>query len=61
MKKLLLNHDFQIIFLFSIVCVFATLIMIILVRHLIEWLVDWFLRDKKKVKRKKVSNHFNIY
>jgi hypothetical protein len=50
MKKLLLNHDFQIIFLFSIVGVFATLIMIILVRHLIEWLVDWFLRDKKKVK-----------
>jgi len=49
MKKLLLNHDFQIIFLFSIVVVFATLIMIILVRHLTEWLVDWFLRDKKKV------------
>jgi hypothetical protein len=50
MKELLLNHDFQMILLFSIVGVFATIIMIILLRRLISWLVDWFIEDKKKVK-----------
>jgi hypothetical protein len=49
MKELLLNRDFQ-IFLFSMVLVFATLIMIILVRRLIYWLVNWSIEDKKKVK-----------
>ena len=49
MKELLLNRDFQ-IFLFSIVCVFAILIMIILLRRLIYCLVSWLIEDKKKVK-----------
>jgi hypothetical protein len=49
MKELLLNRDFQ-VFLFSIVLVFATLIMIILTRRLIYWLVSWLIEVQKKVK-----------
>jgi hypothetical protein len=49
MKELLLNPNFQIT-LFSVVGVFATLIMILLARRLIRWLVDLFVEDKEKVK-----------